>query len=89
MRLRAKRDASEAAIVDALRRCGWTVTHLSLKDAPDLLLARAGMMVLAEVKTGTGELRPGQARWHAAWPGPPVQILRTVEDVIELSMHYR
>lgn len=83
-RVPQKRDASEAAIVEALRKCGWSVQQISAKDAPDLLLGLAGVTYLAEVKTGNGKLREGQARWHQAWEGHPVFILRTVEEALRL-----
>lgn len=85
MRRAAKRDASEKAIVDALRACGWSVEYLSLPDGPDLLIGRNKRTHLAEVKTGKKKLRQGQAQWHAAWRGAPVCILRDVYDVYQLN----
>lgn len=81
MRRAAKRDTTEKAIVEALRACGWSVEYLSLPDGPDLLLGRAGVTHLAEVKTGKKKLRAGQERWHQGWRGAPVFVLRSMDDV--------
>jgi hypothetical protein len=67
-----------------LRRLGFSVQPLSIPDGPDLLLAKAGRHGLAEVKTGTAKLRPGQRDWIAAWPAP-VYVLRSVDDAVALA----
>jgi hypothetical protein len=84
VRRAAKRDTSEKAIVEALRKSGWSVEFLSLKDGPDLLLGLGGATYLAEVKTGKAKLKPGQAEWHASWRGCAVWVLRSVEDALNL-----
>lgn len=81
MRQAAKRDISEPAIVDALEATGWTVTRLSMKDGPDLLIGRAGVTELVECKTGRKKVRPGQGEWHARWRGRPVRVMRNSLDV--------
>jgi len=83
----ARRDASEPAIVDALRRLGFAVEPLSIADGPDLLIAKVGRIGLAECKTGGAKLRQGQRDWIAAWPAP-VYLLRTVDDVIALAQSW-
>jgi Holliday junction resolvase len=83
MRRAAKRDESEAAIVDALLRAGWSVERWSQRDCPDLVLGRRGINVLAEVKTGKKTLRAGQAKWHREWRGRVI-VLRTVEEALAL-----
>lgn len=80
----ARRDLSEKPIIDTLRRLGFAVQPLSVRNVPDLLIAKAGRAALAECKTGNAELEPGQRDWIAAWPGP-VYVLRTVEDAIALA----
>ena len=85
MRRAAKRDTNEAAIVEALRRTGWSVELLNLTDGPDLLIGKPGRCLLVEVKTETGKVRPGQARWHATWRGPRVIVLRSVDEAIKLT----
>jgi hypothetical protein len=81
----ARRDKSEAPIVDVLKKLGWSVQALSLRDAPDLLLGKNKITLLAEVKTGTGKLKPGQQDWHDNWRGFPVVVLRTPDDAIKLT----
>lgn len=85
MRRAAKRDKTEQAIVRVLRLTGWSVQPLSLAYGPDLLLGRAGVNVLAEVKSGNEQLRPKQVEWHARWNGSKPFLLRDVEDVIRLN----
>jgi hypothetical protein len=82
VRRAAKRDATERAIVTALRLVGWSIEFLSLTDGPDLLLGRFGQTHLAECKTANKPLREGQAQWHDEWRGSPVVILRSVEDAL-------
>jgi hypothetical protein len=84
MRRAAKRDTVEASIVGALRKTGWSVEFLSMKDGPDLLLGLGGSTYLAEVKTGKAKLRPGQFIWHAQWGGGTVHVLRSVNDALAL-----
>jgi hypothetical protein len=81
VRRAAKRDNAELAIVQTLQSCGWTVYRLSLPL--DLLCAKRGRTLLAEVKTGSKKLRQGQEQFIAAWPGEVV-ILRTIEDALAL-----
>jgi hypothetical protein len=85
LRRAARRDSTEAEIVDTLRACGWSVAFLSAKDAPDLLLGKHGLNLLAEVKSGTKKLRPGQADWHRDWRGGTPYVLRSVEDALTLN----
>ena len=80
----AKRDAVEPEIIDALRRLGWSILRLSVKDGPDLAIAKHGRTLLCEVKTGDRKLRPGQIDFARKW-GAPVYVLRSVDDVIFLS----
>lgn len=84
MRRAAKRDTAEAAIVDALRKTGWSVEFLNCANGPDLMAGKCGRCVLIEVKTGKKKLRPGQEDWHRRWLGPPVVVVRTVEDALKL-----
>jgi hypothetical protein len=93
MRWAAARDANEAPIVQALELKGWSVFKLSSPGMPDLLCIRRGRMVLLEVKTPKGELKPAQVktfqRMKAAGYG--VAIVRTpseaVEAVAEATQH--
>ena len=76
MRRAAKVDATQAAIVKALRDAGATVQHLHAvgQGCPDLLVGYRRLNHLIEVKTDIGspsarKLNPGQVEWHAGWRG--------------------
>lgn len=71
-----RRDANEPDIVRALRRVGATVELLALKDVSDLLVGFQGVNYLLEVKSETGELEPGQARWQREWRGRRPCVVR-------------
>jgi Holliday junction resolvase len=83
----AKRDAAEPAIVEALRALGWSILKISVKDAPDLVIARRRVTLLAEVKTGRAKLQEGQASFAQSWSGLVV-VLRSVDDVVRISQVY-
>lgn len=85
MRRAAKRDLSEAAIVEYLRKAGWSVLHLSVTNGPDLVAGKHGHNVLLECKTGKGKLRPGQIQWGASWQGDPPYVIRTVSEAEALT----
>jgi hypothetical protein len=67
-------------VMDYARMCGWRRVHFRPArqrgkwvtaytgddGAPDLILARDGRVLLVELKSETGRLRPGQAEWLAA-----------------------
>jgi hypothetical protein len=80
VRLKAKRDDSEKAIVERLEHLGAQVCRLSGKDIPDLLVLHRGTLHLVEAKTGKARLKPGQATFAAVWP---VTILRDAEEATE------
>ena len=73
-----KPDANQDAIVSALRKAGCTVQSLGkVRDGcPDLLVGRAGVNYLLEVKTARGALTEDEASWHWAWNGQ-VLIVRS------------
>lgn len=73
---RARRDANEPQVIQALERCGWTVQKLCQRNVPDLVVRRGGVTHLIEVKTRTGQLRETQ-QW-----GEDVPVLRSVDDVL-------
>jgi Holliday junction resolvase len=83
-RTAARRDQSEAAIVQALRQLGWSVLQVSVKDGPDLFAARNGRSVAIECKTGKRKLKPGQDAFAKNWQGEYV-VCRSVEDVLKLN----
>lgn len=65
-------------VIELARYCGWHCAHFRPalvrsgkwvtpvsgdKGSPDLLLARGGVVILAELKSQKGRLGPGQAEW--------------------------
>ncbi len=78
-------DTTQSEIVLILRRLGFGVALLSPlgHGYPDLLVSSPDgrRLVLAEIKTRQGVLKPSQKAWHAAWPGP-VHIWRSIEDAL-------
>lgn len=50
---------------------GWRTPMQGDRGCPDLILARDGQVLLAELKTQTGKLGPGQDEWlrHAGAHG--------------------
>jgi hypothetical protein len=48
---------------------GWRTPVQGDQGAPDLLLARAGRVLLVELKSDRGRLGPGQREWLAAAGG--------------------
>ncbi len=86
----AKRDANEAAIVAALIAAGASVTPISAKGAPDLLVGYRWRTRLLEVKraagprggTSRGKLTDDQIAWRAAWQGEPPVIVRTPAEAL-------
>lgn len=75
-----ERDWQEVVVAYA-RIKGWFVyhTHDSRRSAPgfpDLVLVRSGRIVMAELKTETGRIRPDQARWIEALSAVPSITVR-------------
>jgi len=78
-------DANQPEIVRVLRAAGCSVEVLSpvaRGGLPDLLVGRAGVSYLLEVKAPKGKLNERQERWALAWRGRPVAIVRTPEDAL-------
>jgi hypothetical protein len=50
----------------ALTAKGWRTALQGDRGAPDLVLARGGVVILAELKSERGRLGPGQAGWLEA-----------------------
>jgi hypothetical protein len=84
MRQRARIDVNQPEIVAALRAAGAAVASLAAvgKGVPDLLVSRAGVNYLLEVKASPrSKLTPDEAAWHAAWQGP-VAVVYSVEEAL-------
>jgi Holliday junction resolvase len=91
MRRAAKVDGNHTEIVQALRSVGATVQSLAAVGGgvPDLLVGWRGMNLLIEVKDGSRipsqqRLTPEQVKWHEAWGGRPVFVVRTVDETLEV-----
>lgn len=89
MRRASRRDANEAAIVEALRKVGAFVHYLDGRDTPDLLVGFRGVWRVLEVKRGNKSgggpgLRPGQAMFfaNALMQGCPAHVVRDVEGAL-------
>lgn len=84
MRARGRVDATQAAIAEALRRGGASVTSLANmgNGVPDLLVGIRGMTYLIECKSERGGLSPDQARWANTWTGGAAVVLRSAEDAV-------
>ena len=84
VRLKARIDVAQPAIVTALREVGASVQSLASlgKGVPDLLVYYRGTLYLLEVKTSPADrLTPDEARWHHGWGGI-VWIVRSAEDAL-------
>jgi len=84
----ARTDANQAEIVAALRKAGCSVQDLSAvgQGVPDLLVCRAGLMALLEVKDGSKppsarKLTWDQVMWHQAWQGP-VHVVTSADEAL-------
>jgi hypothetical protein len=76
-------------VCDLARMTGWHVTHFRSvytggrwrtpltghPGFPDLVLARSGALIVAELKTDTGRLTPEQRSWLASL-GPHARVWR-------------
>lgn len=76
MRIRAKIDDNQPAIVQALLNLGCSVQSIAPigLGCPDLLVGIAGLNLLMEVKDGDKipserKLTPDEKKWHANWKG--------------------
>lgn len=64
----------QAQVVELAGYCGWLVYHphdsrRSAPGFPDLVLARPPRLVLVELKTDKGQIRPEQRVWLEALSG--------------------
>ena len=90
MRRAARVDDNQAEIVAALRAAGCSVTSLASigKGCPDIVVGRAGMNYLMEIKDGNKppskrSLTPEEKKWHELWKGQ-VAVVESVEDALRV-----
>lgn len=97
MRYAKATDANHATIAKAFRRYGFTVidTHHAGGGWPDLACARAGRLVLVEVKDGTKppsarRLSKAEAKLHQLLraSGVKVEVVTSVAEVTHLAEHF-
>ena len=80
----AKRiDANQAAIVEALRGCGYSVAISSMMGHgyPDIAVGCRGKTLFMEIKAGSNCLTPDEREWKDNWKGSYV-VVRSVEQAI-------
>ncbi len=77
---RAQRiDSNQAEIVAALKRTGCTVEFIG--QPLDLLVGRAGVTYLLELKTENGDVEPAQRDFLKAWNGHAA-VVRNFEEAL-------
>ena len=83
MRHKARVDANQSIIVDALRQVGARVVSLAAigKGCPDLLVGFRGRNYLLEVKIDKGALTSMQVSFAEMWRGQVV-VVRNVDEAI-------
>lgn len=90
MRRAAKIDDNQPDIVKALRKAGCSVCllHAVGSGCPDLLVGRAGINYLIEIKDGAKppsgqKLTPPQEIFHAEWRGQ-VSVANSIEQAFKI-----
>lgn len=92
MRLRAKVDRNQPAIVAALRKAGVYVESTARlgRGFPDLVCSYHGYLTLIEVKVPGEPLTPQERRWHAAWDRLcPLFVVETIDDALLVTRERR
>ena len=93
MRRAARVDANHKEITSTLRQCGWTVHDTSGVGGgfPDLVVGKAGRLVLVEIKDGSKKpsarrLTKAEAAFWAKFgeAGVQVEIIESIEDATTL-----
>lgn len=86
----AKKDSSQPAIEKAFERAGWVVcdVHALGRNAPDLFVAKAGVTIAIECKSGSRKRKEHQVEWAELWPGlylwgsNPLTLLEDAEVIL-------
>ena len=78
-------DATQAAIVLALRKLGCSVQHLHTVGGgcPDIVVGHDGKNYLFEIKTRGGKLTQDESIFHEVWRGQ-VNVIYRVEDALAI-----
>lgn len=82
-------DSNQKHIRQNLERLGFSVQVTSNvgDDFPDLVIGKYGVNLLIELKTFTGKLSKGQAKFHDTWQGAS-GVARTTSEVVALFNNY-
>lgn len=83
-----KVDKNQKEIVEVLRKRGFYValTHRQGDGYPDLHVSKGRRAQLIEVKDGNEALTPKEEKFHTEWQGPPIAILRSIEDALTFEI---
>jgi hypothetical protein len=87
----SKKDLSQPAIEAAFEVAGWSVcdTHAMGERAPDLFVAKRGMTIAIECKTGKAKRMEHQVAWAEDWRGAylwgsdPLVLLEQAEALLQ------
>ncbi len=89
MRRAARTDDNHGAVIDALRKAGWSVWSTAAlgKGFADAIAAKNGRTLLLEIKDGrkppsARKLTPAETAFHASWPGE-LYIVESVEAALQ------
>lgn len=88
---RGKPDNTQRATVQAFQQAGWSVLDLKSLGggAPDLLVAKHGVSIVLELKSGSKKRRDNQIEWAQQWRGEylwgnnPLYLLEQAEAILE------
>ena len=83
------RDTNEAEIVRTLRQYGGTVSQISGKDLPDLVVGRLGRNYLLEGKSGSKKLTKAQEKWAITWMGQSATVRTPAEALAAVGIGTR
>lgn len=93
IRRAAKKDANHPEIVRGLRQAGCHVLDLGAvgDGCPDLLVKRAGRLLLMEIKDGkkppsARALTPDQVVFHQLW-GDSVVVVKSLDEALAAIAH--
>jgi len=84
MRYKARVDANQPGIVEALKDAGATIVHLHQlgEGIPDILVGFQGKCYLVEIKSGNGKLTEDQEKFMGWWRGYAT-TLRSVREALD------
>lgn len=82
---RHHRDTTHKPIARVLEEFGWKVIDMSAVGAlvpgyPDMTIGQGGITDHIQAKTGDEPLTEAEAKFHEAWRGRPIVILRSTSE---------